>query len=171
LLAKLPVLVHCMRMNKNEHPTSIDFLLKRPGSHLAMLKMNAEIHQERSLYFTQLLPPELSLNCFCSDLTGGLLTVFVPNPSVASILRFEEYELLKKIKDANLFPNIKRIKFKVNLSKKKTNHLMTKKQRERQPDISKLLIETSKTFRDKNLKKSFQQLASHLSDSPELGQK
>ena len=156
-------------MNKLKHPDSLNCLLKRPGSHLDMLRMSAKLNRDRSYHVMRLLPNHLSQNCYCGALVEGVLTIFVPNASIASILRFEENNLLQRIKKTPLFSTIVKIKFKITPSSLEDNIVPTSKKRplHPQPEIASLLFDTANLIKDKELKKSFQQLASRLLDIPE----
>ena len=143
---------------------SLRTLLNRSGSRLQTLQLEASIHAKRARAIKNALPKDLRPKIVAGNLHSGLLTLYVPTASLATRLRFEENNLIEKLREDPLFRGIRRIQCRVKLfkseasqHKKPANRLSAK--------AASIIQEFSESLTDEEFKRQFQRLAARVSDN------
>lgn len=148
---------------------SISSLIKKRGTHLETLSIEASIHAQRAEKIFKVLSDDLNELVSPGNLTHGILTLFVPSASVATRLRFEELGLLKALRTEPLFSGLKRIQCRIRPIKKSIkkevirNRILSK-------TAAKTILDYSDTLSDRKLKHQFQRLAEQVLGNPESDQ-
>ena len=155
---------YCSELRDPGQLKTLRTLINRSGSHLQTLQLEVSIHAKRARAIENILPRDLRHTIVAGTLHSGLLTIYVPTASLATRLRFEENNLIEKLREDPLFRGIRRIQCQVKLfksealqHKKTANRLSTK--------AASVIQEFSESLTDEEFKRQFQRLAAQVSDN------
>lgn len=123
-----------------------------------------QVHELKKLnqHFKKFLTPEIADYCFVTKLINHKLTVLTANGSIATQLRFESFDLLRKFKSDEVLKSVKQIEPKVRPQQSMTPATKPTKKIPRLSATSAESIEAiAQSIKDEKLRNALLRIASH----------
>lgn len=119
--------------------------------------------KELNQHFKQYIAPEIAEYCFVTRLVNHKLTVLTASGSIATQIRFESFDLLRKFKGDAVLKEVKQIETKVRPQQAPGgSHKKTKKVAKLSTASSEIIESIAESIDDEKLKKALLRIASYI---------
>lgn len=151
---------------KNTKTKSVSAFLQPNHRDLQTLLSKVKAIETLNHTLNPLLDPALKAYCQVANLTNGVLVILTANAAVASQLRYQTDDLIKKLHKSPALKHIREIQIKVRPPmptgiQRGASHKKAEKVALLSPESAQILLEMAETIEDADLKEAMLRIAGH----------